>query len=346
MSSQAPAPDAVTLPAATPAVPKTVDRVQVTRGLACLLLVLFHVVGGKADDGLRIADASIGRQILDVLLYVRMPLFAFISGYVYALKPLDPARPGPFLQGKLRRLALPLFSATTIFYLVALARAPMPPADAALGLLHAYVFSYEIYWFLQAMLLIFLLLPLLERFLLHSAIGCALAVVIAFLLTVPAEPLNFLSINGAAFLAPFFFIGVAARRFIGTLRPSWTWALLAILTVAFALHAYNVATMPPHMGARRGTILSLLIGGITPLLLIAHAPKIALLARIGASSFAIFLFHIFFIVAMRMALQKIGIDAFAIHLITGLAAAIAGPMLLEAVLAKGKVTRRLFLGLR
>ncbi|KQX18079.1 MULTISPECIES: acyltransferase family protein [unclassified Sphingomonas] len=343
MSSRAPGKP---LAAGTVAVPKAIDRVQVTRGLACLLLVLFHVVGGKADDGLRIADASIGRQVLDVLLYVRMPLFAFISGYVYTFKPLDPARPGRFLQGKLRRLALPLLSATTLFYLVALARAPMPPADAAAGLLHAYFFSYEIYWFLQAMLLIFLLLPLLERFLLGSPRGCAMAVLVAFLLTVPAEPFDFLSINGAAFLAPFFFIGIAARRFIGELTPNWTWLLLAILVVAFALHAYNVATMPPHMGARRGTWLSLIIGGISPLLLIGHVPRVALLARIGASSFAIFLFHIFFIVAMRMLLKTLGIESFAIHLIAGLAAAIAGPMLLEALLAKGKVTRRLFLGLR
>ncbi|WP_016745176.1 acyltransferase family protein [Rhizorhabdus wittichii] len=344
MSSQAPAPG-VPLPAAA-RMPKAVDRVQVTRGLACLLLVLFHVVGGKADDGLRIADASIGRQILDVLLYVRMPLFAFISGYVYTLKPLDPARPGPFLQGKLRRLALPLLSVTTIFYLAALARAPQPPAEAALGLLHAYVFSYGIYWFLQAMLLIFLLLPLLERFLLHSPVGCAAAVLAGFLLTVPAEPIDLLSINGAAFLAPFFFIGIAARRFIGPLSPGWTLALLAILVVAFALHIHNVATLPPHMGARRGTWLSLLIGGITPLLLVAHVPRVALLARIGHASFAIFLFHIFFIVAMRMLLRAIGIEDFAIHLLAGLAAAIAGPMLLETLLAKGKTTRRLFLGLR
>lgn len=343
MSSQAPGKP---LSIGTVPVPKAIDRVQVTRGLACLLLVLFHVVGGKADDGLRIADASIGRQVLDILLYVRMPLFAFISGYVYTLKPLDPARPGPFLQGKLRRLALPLLSATTLFYLVALARAPVPPADAVAGLLHAYLFSYEIYWFLQAMLLIFLLLPLLERFLLGSPQGCAVAVLAAFLLTVPAEPLDFLSINGAAFLAPFFFIGIAARRFIGELTPRWTWLLLVILVAAFALHAYNVATMPPHMGARRGTWLSLAIGGIAPLLLIGHVPRVALLARIGASSFAIFLFHIFFIVAMRMLLQKLGIDNFAVHLVAGLAAAIAGPMLLEALLARRKVTRRLFLGLR
>jgi len=344
MSSQAPG--ATLVPPAAAPTARPVDPVQVTRGIACLLLVLFHVVGGKADDGLRIADGSVGRQILDVLLYVRMPLFAFVSGYVYTLKPLDPARPLPFLQGKLRRLALPLLSATTIFYLAALARAPAPPGQAVVGLLHAYVFSYEIYWFLQAMLLIFLLLPLLERFVLGTATGCALAVLASFLLTVPAEPLNLFSINGAAFLAPFFFIGIAARRFIGPLPIGWTIALLVILIVAFALHAHNVMTMPPHMGARRGTWLSLLIGGITPLLLIAHAPRVAVLARIGHSSFAIFLFHIFFIVAMRIALQKMGIASFTIHLVAGLTAAIAGPMLLELLLARTKATRRLFLGLR
>lgn len=41
-----------------------------------------------------------------------------------------------------------------------------------------------------------------------------------------------------------------------------------------------------------------------------------------------------------------GIDGFAIHLIAGIAAAIAGPMLLEMVLARRRMTRQLLLGLR
>lgn len=333
-------------PQITVAARPVVDRVQVTRGIACILLVLFHVVGGNPNDGLRIADGTITRQILDVLIYIRMPLFAFISGYVYALKPLDPAAPRPFLQGKLRRLALPLLSVTTLFYLVALARAPVPAGEAVAGLLHAYFFSYEIYWFLQAMLLIFLILPLLERYLLGHWQGTAIAVLIAFALTVPAEPLDFLSINGAMFLGPFFFIGIAARRFLGAFTPKQTIILALVLCAALALHIHNVATMPPHMGARRGTILSLVIGGLAPLLLVAHAPRIALLAKIGHASFAIFLFHIFFVVGARLLLGRLGIDNLAVHLIVGLAAAIAGPMLLQSILVRWKVSRRMFLGLR
>ncbi|MET0374260.1 MAG: acyltransferase [Rhizorhabdus sp.] len=323
-----------------------VDRVQVTRGIACLLLVLFHVVGGKQEDGLGVADGTLGRQILDILIYIRMPLFAFISGYIYALKPVDPATPRPFLQGKLRRLALPLLSATTIFYLVALARAPLPPMEAVAGLFQAYFFSYEIYWFLQAMLVIFLALPLLERYLLGHWQGCAVAILVTFALTVPAEPVNFLSLNGAMFLAPFFFIGVAARRFIGSLTRKRTMLLLAVLLVALVLHVHNVMTMPPHMGARRGTLLSLVIGGLTPLLLIAYAPRIGLLARIGNASFAIFLFHIFFVVGTRMLLNRLGVENMGSHLLAGLFTAIAGPMLLQAVLVRWKPSRRLFLGLR
>lgn len=333
-------------PQITVAARAVVDRVQVTRGIACILLVLFHVVGGNPNDGLRIADGTITRQILDVLIYIRMPLFAFISGYVYALKPLDPAAPRPFLQGKLRRLALPLLSVTTLFYLVALARAPVPAGEAVAGLLHAYFFSYEIYWFLQAMLLIFLILPLLERYLLGHWQGTAIAVLIAFALTVPAEPLDFLSINGAIFLGPFFFIGIAARRFLGAFTPKQTIILTLVLCAALALHIHNVATMPPHMGARRGTILSLVIGVLAPLLLVAHAPRIALLAKIGHASFAIFLFHIFFVVGARLLLGRLGIDNLAVHLIVGLAAAIAGPMLLQSILVRWTVSRRMFLGLR
>ncbi|WCT71888.1 acyltransferase [Sphingomonas naphthae] len=323
----------------------TVDRVQVARGLACMLLVLFHVIGGRQSDGLGIGDDEPLRLLLDFLLAIRMPMFAAISGYVYALKPLDPARPGVFLRGKARRLALPLLSATTLFYLATLARQPVPAGAAVVGLLHAYVFSYAIYWFLQAMLLIFLILPLLERRVLHSPWGIGAAIAIAFLLTVPAEPIDFLSINGAFFLAPYFFVGIAARRFI-TLTPAIVRLALAVLVVALGVHLAHVLTLPAGLRGGRGTAVALVIGAIVPVLTIAYAPRIRWIAKVGAASFAIFLFHIFFVVPVRAVLLKVGVEDVATHILIGMAAGLIGPMVLERLLLLTPPIRRLFLGLR
>ena len=61
------------------------------RGLACLLLVTYHVVGPDRFTGMRVADGSFYRTVLaDGPLLVRMPLFTFLSGFVYAYRPVRP----------------------------------------------------------------------------------------------------------------------------------------------------------------------------------------------------------------------------------------------------------------
>lgn len=58
-------------------------EIETLRGLACLLLVLYHVIG-PLGGGLKIDLGSPFRVIADSMVYVRMPLFTFISGYIYS----------------------------------------------------------------------------------------------------------------------------------------------------------------------------------------------------------------------------------------------------------------------
>src|SRR6185436_8195287 len=85
--------------------------------LACLLLVSYHVIGGDRDTGLRLADDHIAARINDFLALVRMPLFSFLSGMVYALRPLR-GDIGPFASGKVRRLLVPMLVVGTGFALL------------------------------------------------------------------------------------------------------------------------------------------------------------------------------------------------------------------------------------
>jgi uncharacterized membrane protein len=63
-------------------------RVQTLRGLACLLLVAFHTVGSTAASGLHVPDDSRYREFTNLFVHLRMPLFTFLSGLVYAYRPL------------------------------------------------------------------------------------------------------------------------------------------------------------------------------------------------------------------------------------------------------------------
>jgi fucose 4-O-acetylase-like acetyltransferase len=84
------------------------NHVDTIRGISCLLLVVWHVIGDSSTTGLHVAPHSYWRYFADIFIYFRLPMFAFVSGYVYGKRPFEgDAR--RFLTGKARRLLLPMF---------------------------------------------------------------------------------------------------------------------------------------------------------------------------------------------------------------------------------------------
>lgn len=323
--------------------PAKLDNVQVARGVACLLLVLFHVAGGNPQDGLRLPEDSPLRMMTSVLVYIRMPIFAFISGYVYAMRPFRAGTARYFLSGKVRRLGLPLLSTTALFLSVDTLRKGQGIADAIERLPQVFLFSYEILWFLQAMLIIFFLIPLLDRLgLFQDRIRVMAFILACFILSERVEAMSFFSINGAAYLAPYFFSGYLFWR-LPHLTRSQIPSLLLLLALAITLHILDVAS--GHRDAtERSAALALIIGILTPALLISLAPGIRLLAVIGNSSFAIFLYHLLFVITCRMALHSAGITSLPTHLLLGTVAGIAGPMIVERAIVPFRWPRRILLG--
>src|SRR6185295_5386420 len=76
--------------AMTAPAPAESQRLQTLRGVACLLLVAFHAIGNHPTSGLHVADDSSFRFFANLFQYVRMPLFTFLSGFVYAYRPVLP----------------------------------------------------------------------------------------------------------------------------------------------------------------------------------------------------------------------------------------------------------------
>src|SRR5262245_39111390 len=90
------------------------DSVDTARGITCVLVVAFHAIGSTPSAGLHIANESSWRLFADLLGYVRMPAFAFLSGYVYAQRPFSNDA-GAFVIGKARRLLIPMLVVGTAF---------------------------------------------------------------------------------------------------------------------------------------------------------------------------------------------------------------------------------------
>ena len=88
------------------------------RGFACLLLVSLHVIGHSPEVGMRLEEGSLLRYTADSWAFVRMPLFTFISGLVYALRPVRREHLPDFYSKKLRRLGIPLLIVAPIFFVL------------------------------------------------------------------------------------------------------------------------------------------------------------------------------------------------------------------------------------
>ena len=133
-----------------------------------MLLVVFHAIGNEPTAGMHVARDSGLHFFAQFFTYIRMPLFSFLSGFVYAYHPVLDSTRAQFVLSKWRRLIVPMLTAATVTLIVELLR-----SQSALGhtpglgsvvakLPSVYLYPYHHFWFLQALFLAFLALIVLE----------------------------------------------------------------------------------------------------------------------------------------------------------------------------------------
>lgn len=319
------------------------DVIETVRGLACLMLVLYHVIGGSPESGLKINE-GFWRVANDTLAYIRMPLFTFLSGMVYAYRPVDDLS-WPFFKEKLRRLLVPMLFVGTLFFLIQ-GHSPDTNKAGATSLSLMHIVPVGHFWFIEALLSIFFLIMLLERYkALGSWMGCVVTVSTSALLLVlsnllPAH-LNYFAIDGVFYLLPFFLAGITAYRFgpAATSRVSRFYILapLAIFLVGI-LSSQGVAAP----GSK--SLFAVVVGIAGCLFVLKHMPAIPRLAFIGGYSYAIYLHHVFFTAACRIVLMRYHVTDMYILMLSGLALGIVGPILMERYLSQIPVLRTLLFG--
>lgn len=301
-------------------------EVDTLRGIACVLLVLFHVVGDTPAVGLRISEGHWLQVVNEALAYIRMPLFSFISGYVYGFRPYQGNAPG-FVKGKVRRLLLPLITVGTIFAIV---QAFTPGANSAVDrwwLLHIVPVGH--FWFLEALFIVFLVVILLEHLkALSTPAGFALTWALCAVLFDYFSPPNYFAAQGAVYLLPFFLAGLACKRFeIG--GP----AARGAAAIGF-ICAATVAMLFPQFSEQGNSIAALGLGVCSAFLLLRSGWSSPHLAYVGSYSFAIYLLHVFFTAASRILLKKLGVTDTYVLLAAGLAAGLAGPIVSALLISR------------
>jgi peptidoglycan/LPS O-acetylase OafA/YrhL len=315
--------------------PQESARVQALRGIACLLLVAFHAIGASAESGLRVSDDSPWRTFTNLVVHLRMPLFTFLSGFVYGLRPLGPGQVGEFSGKKLRRLGVPLIVATTVLYgLHTAMHHPVPSLSHAWTI---YLFPYWHLWFVQALLIVFAVLVVLESIGALSTFSrfvVVLALAVALYFAAPFQARNVFSCYSASYLLPFFLCGLGAHRFHGIVQSRRAlMATVLCFVLAQGLHAYLVLTrtMAPIEPVDHRSLLNLAIGVSAGLGALQLLPRARVMERIGGSSYAIYLYHPVFVAAVLFAIGAHAAGARGLSFIAAAIAGIAGPMLMRQV---------------
>jgi surface polysaccharide O-acyltransferase-like enzyme len=319
------------------------------RGFACLLLVSLHVIGHNPEVGMRLEEGSLFRYAADSWTFVRMPLFTFISGLVYAFRPARREHLPDFYSKKLRRLGIPLLVVAPLFFIL---QAITPGTTATpdwYEFLTIPVLPYQHFWYLQALLLIFLVVGLLDAmgWLFRPAVFAALsAVAVALNLTFAnsLEPeVDLFSISQAAYLLPYFLLGVAFTRFQDTFAAAPV-RLAAVVALAAGTLIHQAALWDLiSVNIERTSILGLLCGTTASLVLLRIMPRMSLFRTIGKHSYAIFLHHMFFQAACRIVLVRLDAQDWQIFL-AAVAAGCIGPMVLQRLASVNPWTRTALLG--
>lgn len=301
-------------------------EVDTLRGIACVLLVLFHVVGDTPSTGLRIPEGHWVQVVNEALAYIRMPLFSFISGYVYAFRPYQGNAPG-FVKGKVRRLLLPLITVGTVFAIVQSVTPGTNNSVSHWWLLHIVPVGH--FWFLEALFIVFLAVILLEHFkALSTPAGFALTWALSAVLFDYLSPPNYFAAQGAVYLLPFFLAGLACKRF------EITGPAARGIAAAVFICAATVAMLFPQFSEQGNSIAALGLGVSSAFLLLRSGWSSRNLAYVGSWSFAIYLLHVFFTAASRILLKKIGVTDTYVLLMAGLAAGLVGPIVSALLISR------------
>lgn len=298
--------------------PRKDPTVETLRGLACLLLVAYHVRGGDPASGLRLPAGNPWSVVVDAADYLRMPLFSFLSGWVYARRPLTCGTQS-FVRVKARRLLVPLLVVGTVFGIVQLlvgAGDGLPPWFAW------HIVPVAHFWFLESIFWVAVGVALLDRYRLLERPVVLGALVGASLLLQPlvSVPHNLLGLQTAVFLLPFYLAGVGAFRFDVRSAPRRARVVLVLVTVLLAARAAaGLAGELPRLPSQASTVAGLL--GVCLCLCLALTRWTARpLVLLGAFSFTVYTCHVFGTAASRMVLGAAGVGSVSVQMVVGILA--------------------------
>ncbi|WP_299681727.1 acyltransferase [uncultured Roseobacter sp.] len=321
------------------------NPLETIRAIAVLMLVSYHVVGPTANAGLQIEAPHILRLSSEFLVDVRMPVFAFLAGYIYAIRPLSLSQYPKFVKGKFLRIYVPGAVASILFLLVS----NVMGTDFARPVSEAWrvlISSYAHFWFLQSICLIFLIYGLFDAMV--SGRFAPLVFIVACVVYIQRifPGMGIMSWNGATYLFPYFMLGVICFRYRTVLRDHATAIAFGAVLVMLSSSALNIWTYfeTGDFTASKRDLQSLAMGVGTSVFALLCLPRLHLLEKIRPYALTIYLYHVFATSFSRRIWDVAGLEDIWLRWLLGLAAGLAMPILLHLVVQRIPPVSRVMLG--
>lgn len=325
--------------------------IETLRGIAIILVVTGHAIGDGTQYGMRLAGDSFLRHFYYSFVFLRLPLFIVISGWVYAIFPATPLNLKLFISKKARRLLLPMLFVGATYYLV---QYFVPGTNLKNNLSEIWrllVFPFTIYWYLPSLFIVFLLISLLDA---YGKIRTLNQWVVLFAITVTMLVLktyfvketdpNYFSYKGAIYLLPFFLVGIGLHRFRVAFSNRYLLTILGLCLIAGLVIQQLAWYHVINYSMNKGTGVGLLIGLSGTILLLKIRWQVKWLIWTGGFAYSIYLFHAFGTAGARIILKSLGLESNSIIFISSMLAGILLPIAADKLFDRSGLTRLLLLG--
>ncbi|MCY2954779.1 MAG: acyltransferase [Planctomycetota bacterium] len=315
--------------------PRADQAIESLRGAAILMLIIYHSQGTEL-----LSRHGVYANLHTVIDAVQMPLFAALAGYVYSLRPVTNGTGGTFLLAKAKRLLVPFFVAVTLTYVLRSVTPGVMHRTQLSQIWRVYLYSYEHFWFLQSLFLVFVAMVVLEPL---GAKGLVTCLVIDLVVAGMMPITSFFSAWGFFYLLPPFLLGCGINRFeekiTGWLVPVAVLGLVAGLAALELLYFGQLQMRWTRVGP-----LGMSIGMSASFLLLRFRRPVPLLGALGACSYGIFLYHGFGLAVGQRLYDALHLAKPVLELAVKCSCGLLLPIAGELVIRRHVVTRRVFLG--
>lgn len=295
--------------------------VDFLKGYACLLVVFGHVLSGIRGAG--ISNLSLNAE--KFIWSFHIDLFMFLSGFVFTFTGTWHKKGSRlrFIGGKLLSLGVP-YTVFSSLYIAVNSLIPGVNTQSALSDILFILFKpVAQYWFIYALLWLFILFCILPD---NIPVYIKTLILYSVFIFCKCLKINMGFLDSSLNCVLAFGLGASIKEFKEI--PLWLKISIHVLHIAVSaiLIKFNFISLPFI-----DDLLSVLgiLSSVCFISLISKIPPVSrFLGYIASNSFQIYLLHTFFTAGIRILLLKLGFNSFVLHAVLGTVFGIALPCLI------------------